>query len=157
MDHFGHIPDLPSPPSQPHASEFSHEWLMARIEMILSAYRKADYHNPEAFMMQVAINLRTVPKEIIEYVSAPETGIQRRLQWPPTLAEIVEACAAEIAWRQKIKRYSAMRPTVKALPQAPLASGVQGDGGPGTIYTAKAFDQAVANHGRPTGFFERQD
>jgi hypothetical protein len=105
-------------------------------------------------MTQAAMNLMRFPKDIIEYVSAPETGIQTRLQWPPSLAEIIEACVAEQTHREKIARYSTLRPAPRLPP--PLASGVIGDGGPGTIYTAKAFDEAVAKHGRPTGMFERR-
>ena len=48
--------------------------------MIMAGYRKADYHSPEAFMMQVAMNLMKFPKDIIEYVSVPETGIQNTIK-----------------------------------------------------------------------------
>jgi hypothetical protein len=80
MEHFGHIPDPPKARSQPQPTELDKSWVLARIEMILAGYRKADYHDPEMFMAQVAMNLMKFPQEIIEYVSAPETGIQTRLQ-----------------------------------------------------------------------------
>ena len=35
-------------------------------------YRKADYHNLEAFMTQAAMTLTRFPRDIIEYVSAPD-------------------------------------------------------------------------------------
>ena len=88
--------------------------------MILSGYRKADYHNLQMFMAQAAMNLMKFPQEIIEYVSAPETGIQTRLKWPPSLAEIVDACIAEQTWREKVARYSAMGPIAKRLPTAKI-------------------------------------
>ena len=56
------------------------------------------------------MNLMKFPREIIEYVSAPETGIQTRSQWPPSLAEIINACIAEQTRREKVARYSAMGP-----------------------------------------------
>jgi hypothetical protein len=154
MEHFGFIPDNPPKapsPSQP--TNYEESWLIARLEMILSGYRKADYHNLQMFMTQAIMNLMKFPREIIEYVSAPDTGIQTRSQWPPSLAEIVAACVAEQAWREKVARYSAMGPVVKRLPP-PMHSGALGDGSPGTIYTAKAFQQAVEKHGRPFGPYE---
>ena len=108
MEHFGQIADPPNPPSQPPPTEFDKSWVLSRIEMILAGYRKADYHSPEAFMMQVAMNLMTFPKDIVEYVSAPTTGIQTRSKWPPNMAEIIEACVAEQTHREKVARYSAM-------------------------------------------------
>ena len=154
MEHFGHIPDLSSPPSQPQPTELDKSWVLSRIEMIMAGYRKADYHSPEAFMMQVAMNLMKYPKDIIEYVSAPTTGIQTRSQWPPSLAEIVNACIAEQTHREKIARYTAMGPALPRLPKPPKGSGVTGDGGPGTTYDATAFATAFEKHGRPTGVFE---
>jgi hypothetical protein len=154
MDHFGNIADLPQAPSPPRPTGLDKNWLLKRIEMILAGYRKADYHNLEVFMTQAAMNLMRFPKDIIEYVSAPETGIQTRLQWPPSLAEIIEACVAEQTHREKVAGYSTLRPVPRLPP--PLTSGVIGDGSPGTIYTAKAFDEAVAKHGRPHGAFERR-
>ena len=136
MDHFGYIPDNPSPPSQPQQTEFDNEWLLSRIEMILAGYRKADYHNPEGFMTQVAMNLMKFPKEVIEYVSAPETGIQTRLQWPPSLAEILDACTAEQNHREKVARYSAMGPIAKRLP-------------PPKFSAQQSFETMTKKHGRP--------
>jgi len=154
MDHFGYIPDPQRAPLQPQPTNYDENWLIGRIEMILSGYRKADYHNLEMFMAQASVNLMKFPQEIIEYVSAPETGIQTRLKWPPSLAEIVDACVAEQTWREKVARYSAMGPITKRLPKPPKGSGVSGDGGPGTTYDATAFTRAVEKHGRPIGPYE---
>jgi len=140
MEHFGHIPD-PNPPSQPQPTEFDKSWVLSRIEMILAGYRKADYHNPEAFMTQVAMNLMKFPKDIIEYVSAPTTGIQTRSKWPPNMAEIIEACQAEQNHREKIARYSAMGPALPRLPKPKFSA-------------EQSFEAMTAKHGRPTGVFE---
>ena len=140
-------------PSKPQPNASSSDYVIDRLRMMLSGFRKSDYHNPEGFMLQAAANLSAFPKEIVDYITDPKTGIQARLQWPPSLAEIVEAARAEQAHRDKIARYAAMGPRAPALPK-PSMSGVQGDGGPGTIYTAKAFHQAVEKHGRPVGPFE---
>jgi hypothetical protein len=143
MDHFGYIPDndRPKVPSLPPLTEFDRNWLLSRIEMILAGYRKADYHNLEAFLTQAAMILTTFPKEIIEYVSAPETGIQTQLQWPPSLAEIVAACVAEQTHREKVARYSAMGPTLPRLPKPKFSA-------------EQSFEVMTAKHGRPTGVFE---
>jgi len=143
MDHFGYIPDndprkAPSP-SQP--TSYDENWLIERLEMILSGYRKADYHNLQMFMTQAAMNLMKFPREIIEYVSAPETGIQTRSQWPPSLAEIINACIAEQNHREKVARYSAMGPIAKRLP-------------PPKFSAEQSFEAMTKKHGRPFGPFE---
>lgn len=138
MDHFDHIP---SPPSQPRPTEFDKSWVLSRIEMILAGYRKADYHNPEAFMTQVAMNLMTFPKDIIEYVSAPTTGIQTRSKWPPNLAEIIDACTAEQNHREKVARYSSMGLALPRLPKPKFS-------------TEQSFEAMTKKHGRPFGPFE---
>lgn len=147
-----HLPNL-SIPCAPPSTGCDPSWLLARIEMLLSAYRKTEYRDPESFATQVATNLASFSPEVVEYVTSPTTGLQTRLQWPPSLAEIVEACRAEQAHRDKVARYSAMGPPTKRLPP-PMHSGVTGDGGKGTIYTSKAFAQAIEKHGRPIGPFE---
>jgi hypothetical protein len=155
MDHFGNIPDLPevSPPSPRPLPKCDPEYALARVDLLMGSYRKSDYHNVQTFIATLTEILAQYPPEIVEYVTDPKTGLQRRLKFPPTPAEVVEACAAEIAWRTKIARNSSLSPAPRLPP--PLTSGVIGNGGPGTIYTAKAFDLAVAKHGRPTGVFER--
>jgi hypothetical protein len=136
----------PSPKSDPN-------WVVGRVDLLMSSYRMSDYQNPKGFLLTVCSILEEYPPEIVEYVTDPKTGIQRRSKWPPTPAEIVEACAAEIGWRAKIAMNSRLSPAPRLPP--PMASGVIGDGGPGTIYTAKAFEEATKKHGRPTGPFER--
>ena len=87
------------------------------------------------------MNLMKFPQEIIEYVSAPETGIQTRLQWPPSLAEILDACTAEQNHREKVARYSAMGPIAKRLP-------------PPKFSAEQSFEAMTKKYGRPFGPFE---
>ena len=141
MDHFGYIPDPQKAPLQPQPTSYDENWLIGRIEMILSGYRKADYHNLEAFLTQAAMILRKFPADIIEFVSAPETGIQTRSQWPPSLAEILDACTAEQNHREKVARYSAMGPIAKRLP-------------PPKFSAQQSFETMTKKHGRPFGPFE---
>lgn len=147
MEHFGHIPDLPKAQSQQRPTELDKSWVLSRIEMILSGYRKADYHDPEAFMAQVAINLMKFPQEIIEYVSAPETGIQTRSQWPPSLAEIVNACTAEQKQRREIVYYSNLPPAPPPRRVPRLA--------PPKLSAEQSYEMMVAKHGRPIGPFDQ--
>jgi len=143
MDHFVYIPDNDQPkvPSLPPPTRYDENWLLSRIEMILAGYRKADYHNLEAFLTQAAMILRKFPADIIEFVSAPETGIQTRSQWPPSLAEILNACVAEQTHREKVARYSSMGPIAKRLP-------------PPKFSVQQSFETMTKKHGRPFGPFE---
>ncbi len=42
--------------------------------------------------MSLGLILEQYPDEVIKFVTDPRTGIQRRSKWPPSIAEIVEAC-----------------------------------------------------------------
>jgi len=116
-------------------------WVLGRVELLMSAYRKADYHNPTGFVATMGAILEQYDPEIVEYVTDPKTGIQRRLKWPPAPAEVVEACEAEAIHREKIRKYSKMPPPLPRL-SGPKFSAEQ------------SFETMTAKHGRPFGPFE---
>lgn len=115
-------------------------WVLARVELLMSSYRKTDYHNPEGFITTLVAILEQYDPAIVEYVTDPLTGIQRRAKWPPTPAEIVEACAAEISFRTKLAQNSSW----KAVPRLPRPK----------FSIADSFEEMTKKHGRPHGVFE---
>jgi hypothetical protein len=65
------------------------------VDLILSSYRKDQFADPDGFLAQLGVILAEYPDEVIKHVSHPLTGIQRTCKFPPSLAEIVEACNAK--------------------------------------------------------------
>ena len=94
----------PTNQPQPQRERLPADWLATRIAMVLSAYRRDDYSDPDSFVMQVALNLERFPAAVIEYVTDPLTGIQSRCKWPPSVAEMVEACRAAVARCPRARR-----------------------------------------------------
>ena len=85
--------------------------------MLFSAYRRDDFNDPEGFVTQLGVILCDFPSEVVEYITSPRTGIQRRSKWPPTINEIIEACEQH---QEHLARLRAPRPVFgKRLP-APL-------------------------------------
>jgi hypothetical protein len=83
----------PSSQSLANSGHGSKAALIAKqVEILFSAYRRADYEDPRGFVVQLGTVLEDYPEEVILQVTSPKTGIQRRLKWPPSLAEIVEEC-----------------------------------------------------------------
>lgn len=115
-------------------------WVLGRVGLLMASYRKADYHDPEGFIATLGAILAQYEPEIVEYVTDPTTGIQRRCKWPPSPAEIVEACAAEIAHRAKVEKYSSMPPPLR-LPKPSYS-------------VTESYESMVKKHGRPIGVFE---
>ena len=76
-----------------------------QARMVLSAYRKDDFSDPEGFIAQLGVVLEGYTDAVIRAVTDPRTGIQRRLKWPPSIAEMVEACDDEAARLETIGRY----------------------------------------------------
>lgn len=162
MDKFH--PDLPAimapAPRSPPSAKSEPEWLATRIELLLSSYRRDEYANAAAFVTQLGMILGEYRKEVVEFVTSPLTGLQRKCKWPPSLAEVVEAadrCAADMLATELRRSEPQPVPMVAYRTPHKKLVGMQGDGGPGTIYDARAFEEAVARHGRPVGFFERGD
>jgi hypothetical protein len=65
---------------------------------VLAAYRKDDLADPDGWSIQVAEVLARFPKEVVDYVTDPFTGVQAKVKFGvPNLAEIIEACADRMA------------------------------------------------------------
>lgn len=142
MDHFRLDVLDPKPEASPKPSPKSEVgFVITRIELLMGSYRKTDYQNPEAFIATLVAILEEYPPEIVEYVTDPKTGLQRRLKFPPTSAEVVEACAAEIAWRTKVAQNSSLSP-VPRLPRP-------------RFRVEDSYEEMFKKYGRPTGPFER--
>jgi hypothetical protein len=70
-------------------------------------------------MVSLGAVLEQFPDEVITYITDPRTGIQRRLKWPPTINEIVEACEEH---RDYLVRIRTQRPVIaERLPAPSLA------------------------------------
>lgn len=118
------------------------EGVALAIKMLLSAYRKDDYADPEGFVAQLGAILERYDPAVVDHVTSPYTGIQRQLRFPPTIAEVVSACDAEADRRERLARYQSM-PGVDFSPRPrPKRE-------PGTDY-----ESMIKKHGRPIGFFE---
>lgn len=125
---------------QPLPARSNAAWLAGRIKMLFEAYRKDDFHDPEGFVLTLEANLERFPPEVVEYVTDRVTGIQTRNQWPPSVAEIIEACRAEMEHRVKVAKYSSL-PPAERLPKP-------------TYSVAESYEAMTAKHGRPFGPFE---
>lgn len=114
--------------------------LIARQGRILfSAYRSADFADPEGFVLQLGMVLEEYADEVIIAVTHPRTGLQRRSKFPPSIAEVVEACNTEAVAVATRAKYAAMTPV-------PRLAAPPGD--------RCSYHEMTMNHGRPIGRFE---
>lgn len=97
------------------------ELIKRQAKMLFSAYRRDDFADPELFIAQLGMVFEGYPDEVIVTVTSPRTGIQRRIKFPPSIAEVVEACDAETVAMDTRRRYAAMpsRPAYTRLPVPP--------------------------------------
>lgn len=73
--------------------------------MLYSAYRTDQYADPEGFMASLGLVFSQYPDDVIVYVTDPRTGVQRGKVFPPSIAEIVAACDARLADKERMRRY----------------------------------------------------
>src|ERR1700742_3387067 len=67
--------------------------LILRCQLALfSSYRIDQYADAEGFKNSLGAVLEGFPDEVIRFVCDPRTGLARRMKWPPTISEVVEAC-----------------------------------------------------------------
>jgi hypothetical protein len=71
---------------------------------VLSSYRRDDFANPDGFLAQLGLVLEQYDDAVIRKVTSPLTGIQRHCKFPPSIAEVVEACDYERDHLEGIKR-----------------------------------------------------
>lgn len=93
------------------------------IEVLLSAYRRDDYADSAGFVTQLGAVFEGYSEGVIEHVTSPRTGLQRTCKFPPSVAEVVEACEREAAEQFRAKarqeRFGGGSPPMAALPRGP--------------------------------------
>jgi hypothetical protein len=65
---------------------------------LFGCYRKADAADPEIYSAAVAAILSEYDEETVAYVTDPRTGIARKSQWLPTIAELDRALCERAAF-----------------------------------------------------------
>jgi hypothetical protein len=99
------------PKSAENSQSLSRKALILRCQLALfSAYRTDQYADPEGFKNSLGAVLEDFSDEVIVYVCDPRTGLQRRMKWPPTISEVVEACEDH---RDHLKRVRTAHPAGK--------------------------------------------
>ena len=119
---FDHRASLRSHDDTPNTSKASPATVSRGIQALFSAYRSADFADPEGFVAQLGGILSEFSDEVVSYVTGPKTGLQRRSKWPPTISEVLEACEQHQDYLRKVRE---SRP-VKLQRLAPPAEAAQG-------------------------------
>lgn len=110
--------------------------------VLFSCYRKDEAHDPEIYCAAVAATLADFPRQVVDYVTDPRTGIPSESKFLPNVAEVRAACVREAERRRVLSQPKVIlrrgdRPMVKMEP--------------GTSYF-----EMFAKHGRPIGRFEHE-
>lgn len=84
---------------------------------LFSAYRADQYADAAGFVVSLGVVMEEFSDEVVDYVFNPKTGIQRRLKWPPTISEIVDACEEH---RNFLEKQRKPRPAFKERQPEPL-------------------------------------
>lgn len=68
------------------------KWITSRSLLLFGSYRRDDFAAPETYLASLGVLLERYPDYVVERVSDPTSGLQRSSKFPPTIAEVVEAC-----------------------------------------------------------------
>lgn len=141
--------------SEKSAPKLSGTAITQRIEMLLSAYRRDDYADPEKFVAQLGVVLSGYDADVVEYVTDPRTGIQRTNKWPPSIQEVVEACDKRIAAKVREAEIDAWQDKRRKSDEIKQLYGRRQETQPGLSYSE--FLSHCTENGldpRPKGRFE---
>lgn len=122
--------------------------------LIFGCYRADQFSDPEVFVTAVASILAQYPQEVGGQLSNPKTGIAGQCKWPPSIAEIREACDRFIAPAHRaMARQASIEEQFQEREKWDGAPRVPQPEPRGQILSN--YDEAVAKHGRPFGVFEK--
>jgi hypothetical protein len=63
-----------------------------RTRIMFGCYRKGDANDPEMYTTAIAAVLAEYPADIVRRVTDPVRGLPTKLNWLPTVAEVVKEC-----------------------------------------------------------------
>lgn len=75
----------------------STEMAAQRARVLLGCYRKGEAEDPETYAAGVGAILSRYPTGVAYRVTDPRTGVPGKIKFLPTIAEVKEACEAEMA------------------------------------------------------------
>lgn len=73
--------------------------------MMFSCYRRDEAHDPEMYCAAVAAVLADYPREVVDHVTDPRTGLPGTQKFLPNVAEVREACDARAASTERARTY----------------------------------------------------
>lgn len=76
--------------------------------ILVGSYSRARPHDPETYADAIAATLAGYSRAVIQRVTDPRTGLQRKLKWLPEVADVVEACDAEVSRLDLAARVAAL-------------------------------------------------
>ena len=88
------------------------------IQALFSAYRSDNFADPEGFVAQLGVILSEFSDEVVNYVTSPKTGVQRRSKWPPTISEVLDACELHQEYLRKTREQRPINHAQIAPPSA---------------------------------------
>lgn len=98
----------------PNASKAKAATISRAIQALFSAYRRDDFADPDGFVVQLGTILAEFPEEVIEYITSPRTGLQRRSKWPPTISEVLTACEDHQLYLARLRETKRAAPLLRA-------------------------------------------
>jgi hypothetical protein len=73
------------------------ELAVKRARLLVGCYRREDFSDVEIAGRAFVSVLARYPESVVIAVTEPATGIPSKLKWPPSIAEVVNACNEEMA------------------------------------------------------------
>lgn len=74
------------------------QYVTMRVEGLLRSYPQAKPDDPKTYILGLCAILCGYPQEVVDYVTAPLTGVQTRIKHHPVQAEIRAACEDRMAF-----------------------------------------------------------
>ncbi len=91
-------------------SDHQHQaYSSSRAALMFGCYRKAEASDPEIYAAATASVLSEYPREVVDYITDPRTGLPSKSQWLPSVFEVRKACNAHVEHLNLLARVAAKR------------------------------------------------
>jgi hypothetical protein len=85
------------------------DWATAQVDLFFGSFRKADADEPEIFTSGCLRLFTAYPREAVQYVVDPITGLPGRSEWLPSLKAVKDALDASVADQQRAQEREARK------------------------------------------------
>jgi hypothetical protein len=92
-------------PEPEHSNRMTPVEALQAAQHLLGCFRHGDANDPIVYGTAIASIMASYPRDVVQFVCDPRTGLPGLMEWMPSVAAVKAACDARASELSKAKRY----------------------------------------------------